>query len=476
MKQDRILFTTAYIHDELYDYVGQYSPGKHCRDAFPRDISYGLRFIKQNIPSIEILEYPSPQEFRDTLQQGWDVVGFSFYMNETERVMRMIEWAKEAGVREIWGGNYGVVNKAIEGYFDQRFVGYSEAKLQQLLGLPQDELVHPPLVNHACWPCADGRYVTTYPVGVLFTTRGCSFKCTFCQSPAFAPKPDAIPYENIRRVLAYYKEQGIREILILDENFGNIPKHAERVMQLLAEMKFNWTPMTRVDLINRSFDTWAANGFSGALMGLESMSQQVLNDIHKNGSIEKMNSVVSRMNRRNLLTVGFYIVGFESDTEESVQKDLKAVAELGLDLTQVCILTPLPGTPLWDEIDTKYGIFEKDYEKYDAGHLVWNHPHLTPEVAREIVQDNLHILQSPRTFFRRLTKWQLLRVERYGRLLAPFLINQHFVRENARGLRKNTGRQPLTLFPDRSPQRTLVPEQIVVPQQVVTAGGLIQIQ
>jgi hypothetical protein len=122
----------------------------------------------------------------------------------------------------------------------------------------------------------------------------------------------------------------------------------------------------------------------------------------------------------------------------------------------------LPGTPLWDEIDTKYGIFEKDYEKYDAGHLVWNHPHLKAEVAREIVQDNLNILQSPRTFFRRLTKWQLLRVERFGRLVAPFLINQTFVRENLHGLRKNNERQPLNLFPNR-------------PQEV-PAGSLIQIQ
>jgi hypothetical protein len=461
MSRDRILFATAYIHDRLYDYVGQYSPGDHCRDAFPRDMSYGLRFIKQNIPSIEILEYPTAEEFQEVLRQGWDVVGFSFYMNETERVMRMIEWARKAGVREIWGGNYGAVNKDIESWFDRRFVGYAECDLQRLLGLPQQELIHPPLVNHAGWPGPDDRYVTTYPVGVLFTTRGCSFKCTFCQSPAFAPRPDAIPYENINRVLEYYKEQGIREILILDENFGNIPKHAARVIQRMAELKLNWTPMTRIDLIDRSFESWTANGFSGALMGIESMSQEVLNEIQKKGSIQKMSSVVERMNHRNLLTVGFYIIGFESDTAESVERDLKNVAKLNLDLTQVCILTPLPGTPLWDEIDRKYGIFEKDYEKYDAGHLVWNHPHLKPAEAREIVQDNLHILQSPRTFFRRLMKWQLLRVQKYGRLLAPFLLNQTFVRENVGGLRRSTVRQPLNLFSRPSIPAAGVPTNLV---------------
>jgi radical SAM superfamily enzyme YgiQ (UPF0313 family) len=154
------------------------------------------------------------------------------------------------------------------------------------------------------------------------------------------------------------------------------------------------------------------------------------------------------MNNKNLLTIGFYIIGFETDTAESVRRDLKTVAELQLDLTQVCILTPLPGTPLWDEIDSKYGIFEKDYEKYDAGHLVWNHPHLSPAEAREIVDWSLDFLQSPRTFFRRFVKWQLHRVEKDGRLMAPFLLNRSFVKANINGLRRMNARQPVVMFPN----------------------------
>jgi len=448
MSRDRILFTTAYVDDGLYDYVGQYTPDTRFRDAFPRDISFGLRFIKQNIPFIEILEYPSPDEFKQVLKRGWDVVGFSFYMNETARVLNMIECAREAGVQEIWGGNYGVVNKQIESQFDQRFVGYAEGQLQSLLGLPQTEIIHPPLTMRVALPSQGKNGLTSYPVGVLFTTRGCSFKCTFCQSPAFAPRPLAIPFENVNRVLEFYKSAGISEIFILDENFGNIPKHAERVIQRLSELQLNWTPMTRGDLIARNFDSWNSKGFAGALMGVESMNQEVLNEMHKNSRIENMTSLVTRMNRKNLLTIGFYIIGFESDTPESLRRDLQAVAELNLDLTQICVLTPLPGTPLWDEIDRKYGIFEKDYEKYDAGHLVWHHPHLSPAEARDIVDWSLGFLQSPRTFFRRFVKWQLHRVEKYGRLLAPFLINRTFMRSNFGGPRPLDSRQPLVLFPN----------------------------
>lgn len=472
MNRDRILFVTAYVDDQLYDYVGQYSPDTRFRDAFPRDIAYGLRFIKQNIPSIEILEYPSPEEYKEVLKQGWDVVGFSFYVNETDRVLRMIEWAREAGVQEIWGGNYGVVNKDIEDQFDRRFVGYAEGQLQNALGLPQTEIIHPPLTMRVAWPAHGKNYLTSYRVGVLFTTRGCSFKCTFCQSPAFAPRPIAIPFENINRVLEFYKSEGIDEILLLDENFGNIPKQADKVIQRMGELQLNWTPMTRGDLLTRNFDSWTKNGLAGALMGVESMNQEVLNEIKKKSVVENMSNLVSNMNRQNLLTIGFYIIGFETDTPESVRRDLKAVAELNLDLTQVCILTPLPGTPLWDEIDSKYGIFEKDYEKYDAGHLVWNHPHMTPAEAREIVEWSLDFLQSPRTFFRRFVKWQLHRVKKYGRLMAPFLINRSFVRSNLSGLRRMDVRQPVVLFPnDRlgAGEPSLVPFSIRKSLKVIQA-------
>jgi len=43
----------------------------------PRRISFGLRFLRQNIPEIEILEYPTRAEYRNALKKGWDVVGYS---------------------------------------------------------------------------------------------------------------------------------------------------------------------------------------------------------------------------------------------------------------------------------------------------------------------------------------------------------------------------------------------------------------
>ena len=77
----KVLFTTVYKNDpEPYDYIGSNARSKWFRFYWPRLQSFGLRFLKQNIPEIEILEYPTFEEYKKKLAEGWDVVGFCLPM------------------------------------------------------------------------------------------------------------------------------------------------------------------------------------------------------------------------------------------------------------------------------------------------------------------------------------------------------------------------------------------------------------
>jgi radical SAM superfamily enzyme YgiQ (UPF0313 family) len=237
------------------------------------------------------------------------------------------------------------------------------------LGTQVEAVQHPPLVSEfrlpGGWPL---------PVGVIFTTRGCSFTCTFCQTTAFAPRPKAIPLEAIERAVRFYVGHGIRYALILDENFGNIPAHAEAVIDLLARYGMRWLVQSRVDLFLRHFDDWLAKGMEGALFGIESFHQDVLKQIHKGEKVEAVLELGRRLNGAKRYAQGYYIIGFPSETPESIREDLRMLASLELDVTQITIVTPHPQTQMWNELDTKYGIFEQDWAKYDTKHLVWRHP------------------------------------------------------------------------------------------------------
>lgn len=404
----RILLTTVDRDMGLYDYFRENAPeGFRWRFQMPRKISFGLRFLRQNIPEIEILEYPTRAEYLQALKRGWDVVGFSFYIEETNRILKMAEQARDAGVQQLWAGNYGALTPSLQSGFDEVFNGYSEDAIARVLGKTIDAVWHPPLVSQfrlpGGWPM---------PVGVLFTTRGCSFQCTFCQTTAFAPRPAAIPLEAIERVLRFYVAHGIRYALILDENFGNIPAHAEAVIELLARYGIRWLVQSRVDLFLRNFDTWLAMGMEGALFGIESFHQEVLKQIHKGEKVEAVMELAGRLNRAGRYAQGYYIIGFPSETPESIAEDLKSLAGLELDVTQITIVTPHPRTQLWNELDSQYGIFEKDWAKFDTKHLVWSHPNCGPGSLEGLLGKGFELCYGEKWLGRTVRKFLSSRLQR----------------------------------------------------------------
>ena len=375
--EKKVLLTTSFIRDanDLYDWVGTNIKWKF-RFSRPRAISYALKFIKLNIPNIEILEYPTWEEYTTRLEEGWDVVGFSFYLNDVQEIIKMIKYARNKDVKEIWGGNYGVLTDEAEKYFDKIFYGYAEEEIAKALGKKITTIDHPPLINTIGF-----SNFNIYRFGTLFTTRGCSFKCTFCQTPKFNPKPTNIPLENIEKVLQYYKKVGIKIIAIYDENFGLNPKHADAVVDLLKKYKFFWACMARADFVAKKVDKWLKNDgrFIATGVGIESINQTSLESANKNFGSEKIINCLKKIKSSGVGILGYYIIGFENETLPSIKSDLKRLAKLNNDITQLTILTPLPKTDLWYELDEKYGIFEKDYHKFDTKHLVWHHPNITKE-------------------------------------------------------------------------------------------------
>ena len=401
----RILLTTRCRDTGLYDYFRENAPRNfRWRFGMPRNISFGLRFLRQNVPDISILEYPSRAEFSAALKRGWDAVGFSFYLEETNDILGMAEEARRAGVPELWAGNYGALTPSIQPAFDHVFSSYSEEAVANRLGMHLDEIQHPPLVTRFRLP---GGW--SLPVGVLFSSRGCSFRCTFCQTTAFAPQPKPITLESLDRVLRFYVAHGIRFVLILDENFGNLPSHADSVIELLARHKVRWLVQSRVDLFLRNFNEWQECGMEGALFGIESFHQDILKQMHKNEKVQAAFELAEKLNRAGLYAQGYYIIGLPPETPQSIAEDLRTLASLQLDTTQITIVTPHPQTEMWRELDSGYGIFEKDWSKFDTKHLVWNHPHCAPGVLEGLLEEGFRLCYGKNWLLRTTRKFMAMR-------------------------------------------------------------------
>jgi len=151
------------------------------------------------------------------------------------------------------------------------------------------------------------------------------------------------------------------------------------------------------------------------MIGVESLAQGELDAMNKRSSAEKLHEAVDLCRRHGIVTVGFYIIGLESDTEESIRASVERLKAMQFDLVQVCILTPLPQTPLWQQIEDRYGIDDKDYEHYDGKHLVWRHPALSKRKLEDLLAWSFKTLYPRTNFARTIVKHAAAHARRVGR-------------------------------------------------------------
>ncbi len=423
----QVLLTTPYREKgEEYEYWGSNVSGL-IRYTYDKRNSNGLRFLKKNIPEIDILEFPSKNEYKRALKRGYDVVGFSFFTYQIPRILEMVEEAKKENTPELWAGNYGALTYGMEEKFDKIFVGYSEEEVAEELGTKIDELEHPMIVDYIGTPMG----IRGFPLAVVFTNRGCTQNCKFCQTPVFCSKPYKIPLSSIEKVVKNYKEVGVSEIVFMDENFGMYKKHAEKAIDILDKYDMNWYPMTRIDLLDKRLDDWYDRGFSGTLIGVESLDQDSLDNVGKNIDVEKTFNVLERLEEKNSFVIGYYIIGFEDDTIPKIKKNIRKLNDYSLDLVQICIITPLPRTPLWEEISEKYGIISDDWSKWNTKHLVWDHPKINQNEMRDVLEWGFKEAYPKTTFFKSPIKYYLRKVDRFGHFKTQAKMIKDFIISNS---------------------------------------------
>lgn len=374
----RILITTAYRHgsNDFYDMFGA-NIFSVPRFELLRTTNASVRFIKQNVPEIEVLDFPTWAEYVSKLKQGWDVVGFSFFHHDLEEILAMAAEARRQGVKELWSGGFGAFSPEAEGFADRIWIGYAEEELAEVFGRKLDRLRHPPM------PWSVNLHLPlTVPykkLGVLFTQRGCPYRCSFCQTPLHCPHPYRMPLESVEEVLRYYREVGINEVWITDETFYTFPSHSEKVIDMLAKYGFHWWVMTHLNKCIDKLEGWSERGLAVVAFGLESVHDDKLKEIGKHTSLDRIRQFRQRTLEHKIFTMASYIIGYEEDTTQSILADYQVLAEIGFDAYQLSVLTPMPRLAMSQRIASEYGIFEQDYHRWTARYLVWNHPHISPE-------------------------------------------------------------------------------------------------
>jgi len=225
-----------------------------------------------------------------------------------------------------------------------------------------------PLPAFDLLPDLDPYYVTApagRPFTILYTSKGCPFKCSFCTVAGTPWKMRTAPH--IMEELRYLKEHfGLRTASFFDETFTFNRKRVEDICRSLIEedMRIKWYCNTRAHLVDQELlDLMRKAGCRGISFGIESGSQRILDSVEKHVTVQQAKDAVLAAKAARLKVLCSFIFGLPGEDWDSVHETLKFVRETLPTSAQFNVAVPYPGTRLHEQIYGLPGLEEPDFRK-----------------------------------------------------------------------------------------------------------------
>ncbi len=231
----------------------------------------------------------------------------------------------------------------------------------------------------------DKRYL---PVHFIETTRGCPFNCEFCSvTSSFGGKFRNRPVDDVEREIQNMKPFPGRFtwqnlVFFNDDNIISNKRHARELLTRMIPYKLDWLGQTSVDMAqdDEMLALCRKSGCMGLLVGFESLSAETLKSVSKGvNKPQQYLEVVKRMHDHGIGVKGSFIFGFDTDDEGVFERTLEFAAKAKIDVVYYSILTPYPGTALYEKMVAEGRIIDYDWDHYNTHNVVFQPKLMTPE-------------------------------------------------------------------------------------------------
>lgn len=369
-----------------------------------------------------------------------DLVAFTALTSSVTRAYELAQIYREKGIPTVLGGIHAsmmpeeagnfvdvVVTGEVESVWAKLIHDFEKGKMENIYRgelLPYENAVYP----------ARHLFHEKYQFASIQTTRGCPMKCDFCSVHQFnGSKYRERPVEEVLDELETIEHE---KIYIVDDNLIGYGKISEkRTIALLQGMidrgiKKQWFCSASMNFANNEhvLELAAKAGCVMVLLGIESERIDQLEETNKKLNIkigiDHYDEVFKKIHKYGISVLGAFIYGLESDTPETMARRTEYINNADIDAVQATVLTPLPGTGLYNRMKEagrlRYNNYPGDWQKYDFVEIVFEHKNMSGEVFMKEVRRNWdalyndHILK--KKFLRTLkqTKSALAAIWSYG--------------------------------------------------------------
>ncbi|MFC1723167.1 B12-binding domain-containing radical SAM protein [Nanoarchaeota archaeon] len=224
------------------------------------------------------------------------------------------------------------------------------------------------------------------------TSRGCPFDCNFCSVTQMFGKKYRM--RSIPKVIQDIRAIKQKKIFFYDDNFSAIKS---RTRDLLKAMKRNhinkkWTTQVRSDAAKdpKLIEQMADAGCYTVYVGFESVNPETLKELQKGQTPKEIRNAIRTFHDNSIEVHGMFMFGADADDKHTPKRTLNFCHDNDLDFAQFAILTPLPGTGTFHQMEKAGRLLHKDWRYYEGLHVVFKPKLLTPYQLQQGMIEAFH--------------------------------------------------------------------------------------
>lgn len=346
---------------------------------------------------------------------GIDAVGIGAMTTQIARAYELADAYRKLGVKVILGGIHAsaLPEEALR-HADIVCKGDAEGTLPYALN---DLLAgtSKPIYDwkdHPDAPIATPRKDLLNPKEYLVfnpiqTTRGCPHGCTFCTTPAiFGRRFRQRSIDDIVEEMRQAKEQfNTRVFIFSDDNVAGNHKWAMELFDAITPLNIKWASQCDI-LISRDEKLLRAmrrSGCQGVILGLESPKAGTLKEAGKRYcDADEYLRRIRRIQDHRISIWGSFIFGFDTDNWTDCMNAVRFAQRAKLCMSCYPILTPYPGTQVFDQYLAEGRLLTKDWQKYNGSTVVFHPNRMSLNELRHAQMAAFNEFYLPGSAFQRL--------------------------------------------------------------------------
>ncbi len=382
------------------------------------------------------IEDVSPVDMNEVLSA--DIVGISTLTSTAPQSYNLGEIVRSHGIPVIMGGTHVTFcpDEALD-FSDYVVRGEGEETLFELLEAMDGKGSFDAILGLSYWksgkkvhtpdrplkedldsnPIPDYGLVEGWSSNAIIsiaTSRGCPFTCTFCSVPGMYGH--GFRMHSIERVVEEIRVNNPKYIFFADDLFTANRKRTKDLLRKMIEegLTPQWGAQVRIEtafdpeLLSLMKESNCFNVF----VGFESINPKTLDLFNKRQTYEKIVASIKKFKEAGIRIHGMFVVGSDADDKETIYETSRFAREYGLETIQLMILTPLPGSPDYDQFYATGNreLLSRDWSLYDGHHAVYRPKNMTAYELNVAAIDAMEEFYSWKTIFGSVMRKDLISV------------------------------------------------------------------